>query len=356
MSDRKYFQILFWIAPFLIIFIANDMAAEDISTPPAGGTLSPLHVSGNKLIDASGTPVQLRGINRSGTEYMCIHNTGNVFDGPSDAASVRAMTNWKVNTVRIPLNEDCWLGINGINGASDYRQAIVKFVNLLNQNHMYAILDLHWNAPGSTLAAGQQVMADQDHAPAFWTSVASTFAGNNTVLFDLYNEPHSISWPCWKNGGACEGTTFPIAGMQTLVNAIRATGAKNVIMAGGLAWANDLSQWLANEPSDTLNPPQIAASWHVYNINTCSNATCWNQNIAPAAGQVPVIAGEIGENDCASGFITPLLNWMDRHQVHYLGWSWNAYDCSGFPSLISNYDGSPTNFGLGLKNHLQGFR
>jgi hypothetical protein len=34
--------------------------------------------------------------------------------------------------------------------------------------------------------------------------------------------------------------------MQSLVNAVRATGAINVIMAGGLTWTNDLSQWLTD--------------------------------------------------------------------------------------------------------------
>ena len=54
----------------------------------------------------------LHGVNRSGTEYQCI-KSGTIFDGPSAEASVRAMTTWPINTVRIPLNESCWLGING---------------------------------------------------------------------------------------------------------------------------------------------------------------------------------------------------------------------------------------------------
>ncbi len=63
--------------------------------------------------------------------------------------------------------------------------------------------------------------------------------------------------------------------------------------------------------------------------------------------------GEIGENDCAHGFIDRVMNWADAHGVGYLGWTWNTWDCSGGPALISNYNGTPTNFGTGFKAHLQ---
>ena len=122
----------------------------------------------------------------------CVQGWG-LFDGPNDAASVQAIKAWATNAVRVPLNEDCWLGINGVPAAyagSNYINAIVNYVNLLNQNGLYAILDLHWTAPGTTKATGQQPMPDQDHSPAFWSSVASTFKGNSSVIFDLFNEPY----------------------------------------------------------------------------------------------------------------------------------------------------------------------
>jgi hypothetical protein len=50
--------------------------------------------------------------------------------------------------------------------------------------------------------------------------------------------------------------------------------------------------------------------------------------------------------------VDSFMNWLDAHHLSYLGWTWNTWDCSSGPSLISNYDGTPTNYGLGLKNHL----
>src|SRR5450755_2221971 len=74
--------------------------------------LSGLHVVGNHLEDG-GKTVRLLGWNRPGGEYSCLGDKPAVFDGPTDLASVQAMQAWHgFNTVRLPLNETCWLGIN----------------------------------------------------------------------------------------------------------------------------------------------------------------------------------------------------------------------------------------------------
>jgi hypothetical protein len=125
--------------------------------------------------------VILHGVNRSSTEYACVQGWG-IFDGPSDAASVEAIAARLVNAMRVPLNEDCWLGINGVKPAyagAIYRPAISDYVTLLNAHGLAAILELHWSAPGAALAQGQPPMPDQDHSIAFWQSVAETFCTPN---------------------------------------------------------------------------------------------------------------------------------------------------------------------------------
>jgi hypothetical protein len=329
--------------------------ASSAQTAPAASSILGLHVVGNEIQNAYGKQVVPHGVDRSGTEYMCIQGNG-IFDGPHEQKAVSAMVSWKIDIVRVPLNEDCWLGINGVPaqyGGVNYQNAIVGFVKLLNTNHLIAILDLHWSAPGTQPATGQEPMADADHSPAFWTSVATTFKSNSSVIFDLYNEPFVTSWSCWLNGGtasAC-GTSFTVAGMNALVSAVRATGATNVVMAGGIAYANDLSQWLQHEPTDSTG--NLAASWHDYNFNSCNTVDCFNKAVAPVAKSVPVVAGEIGENDCSDDYINTLMPWLDAHQSGYLGWAWTAdFACTSGPSLITNYNGTPTAYGVGLKDHL----
>src|SRR5262249_8500692 len=172
-----------------------------VTTRSDAGSLS-ISVLGNRLVDGSGRTVRLLGVNRSSFEYACAQGWG-MWVGPTDGEAIAAMKAWRINTVRLPLNEACWLGLT--NGkpqyrADPYRRAVVAYVRRLHAAGLYVIVDLHWNAPGNQRALGQQRAADADHSPAFWRSVATAFRGDHAVLFDLYNEPHDISWKCWRDG------------------------------------------------------------------------------------------------------------------------------------------------------------
>jgi endoglucanase len=340
----------------------------------AGATSAPeLHVFGNELVNANGQQVVLHGVDRAGTEYECVQGDG-IFDGPDDRASVAAMKSWGVNAVRIPLNEACWNGdsyVKGVYARGHYRRAIEAYVNLLNAAGIAAILDMHWSdgrytghssGCSSAEATCQKPMPDAAESVPFWSSVARTFDGNDGVIFDLFNEPYPdralrsprAAWRCWLKGARyCKPEiTYAVAGMQTLVNTVRATGANNVIMLGGLAYSNNLTRWLAYEPADPDH--NLVASWHSYNFNSCISRSCWKHQIAPVAARVPLVAGEIGENDCADSYINRLMRYLDSLSVNYLAWAWNAdFQCAGGPGLISSYHGDPTPYGSGYRAHLQ---
>jgi hypothetical protein len=348
---------LFGLTIVLLLVLANT---QIVTTKAAAPTIQGLHVVGNQVANSSGQTLRLLGVNRSGTEYACIQGWG-IFDGPNDANSVAAIVAWHTNAVRVPLNEDCWLGINGANAnysGANYQQAIISYVNLLNSNGLVAILDLHWSAPGTSQATSQQPMPDQDHAPAFWTSVATTFKSNSSVIFDLYNEPYpdngndsGPAWVCLRDGGVCPQVSFQVAGMQELVTTVRNTGATNIIMIGGVSYSNSLSQWLQYKPTDPSG--NLVASWHNYNFNSCVTTSCWDSQVAPVLAQVPLINGELSENDCQHTYIDSVMNWLDSHQASYVAWSWNTASCTGGPALITDYAGTPTQtFGQGYHDHL----
>src|SRR2546428_579801 len=152
-------------------------------------------------------------------------------------------------------------------------------------------------------------------------------------------------WRCWRDGGTCTGLSYQAAGMQELVNAVRRAGAKNVIMLGGVQYSATLSSWLASRPTDSLN--NTAASWHIYNFSWCNTQACWDRDAALVAQRVPLVLGELGQNDRGSAFVTALMDWMDARQGGYLAWSWDVW---GDPlDLIASYDGTPTTYGQTFK-------
>ncbi len=321
-------------------------------------TITGLHVSGNRLLNGKNENVRLLGVNRSGTEYKCVNNAG-VFDGPSDEASVNAIASWRVNAVRLTLNEDCWLRINGARNAysgKSYRDAISAYVKLLNSKGIIVILDLQWVAPGTTTPFTQLPMPDADHSNDFWWSVASAFKDNSSVIFNLFNEPHpNEGGNCWRDGSIapytapCNSIGYAVAGMQSLIYKVRQAGARNVVMLDGWGWAN----YLGGIPYSTPTDPQknVMISAHIYTNSGCKTADCFNQQYKPVMAKYPVIFGEIGQYDGKHNFIDPVMQWADQNNVGYLGWAWDTYN-DDFPSLIKDYKGTPTTFGQGLKDHL----
>jgi hypothetical protein len=334
------------------------------SLPPshqARRALSGLRVSGNRLIDGNNGLVHLHGINRSGTEYACVQGWG-IFDGPNDAASVQAMATWNVNVVRVPLNEDCWLNINGIDpqyAGQNYISAIVNYVNLLHQYGMYAEISLMWAAPGSYQATYQPGAPDRDHSPAMWASMAATFKNDPNVMLAPWGET-TVGWKCFMQKGCDDEATYgpynqfyQTAAMREAVKGMRMAGYAGVIVLPCTDYANACgkidgvkyngSTWLESRPNDPKH--QLVAEAHVYGKNLCDTVTCFNSSMRPITKKVPLIFGETGEtydgSDCEPNYIPAFMNWADAHGVGYEAWTWDTWGTCGV--LISNYDGTPGN-------------
>jgi hypothetical protein len=378
--------------------IVNNSNASDghvVQFGVAPNTALAVHVDGTQLVNGQGSPIRLLGVDVTGTETQCIKVKNAGFSlGASgtiaqDQASAAAMLAWHINAVRIPLNEDCWLGINGAPAAysgTNYRTAIENWVQTLNNAGIITILDLHWVAPGTNKANQQWPMPDYDHAPAFWTSVASTFKSDPAVIFDPFNEPFlggghptAADWSCWLTGsisgninscptvftpaGSTQAITYATAGMQLLVNTIRATGASQPIMVGGLNWAGDpcglknstgsttsslndggtasYCSEIANMPKDPDN--QLAISVHIYgptHNTACAASSCWQaMESAAKMANLPIITGELGEQNCQDNWLNSYMDWADQNDVSYLAWTWTvtaATSCSNWVSPSDN--------------------
>lgn len=344
---RRLFAVCL-VAVAVALVVRQATSGDGSAGAGAGAGRRGLHVSGNRLLDRHGRPVQFHGVNRAGTEYSCIHGEG-IFDGPSDAASVGAIASWRVNVIRIPLNEDCWLGINGAASrysGSAYRNAIVNYVRLLHRHRLYAELSLMWAAPGAYRATYQSGAPDADHSPAVWASMARMFKDDTNVILAPWGET-VVDAGCFLRGGVCEATfglsntPYRVAGMQQAVDVMRRTGYKGVIAIPGVQYANDLSRWLSYEPKDPLH--QLIAEAHVYGKNACATTACFDSTLAPVARRAPVILGETGESydgsDCGTSSVSTIVNWAEVHGVGYEAWTWDTWgNCS---ALIDDYAGQP---------------
>jgi hypothetical protein len=142
----------------------------DQSVDESLGGSPTLRVQDHRLVNGAGQDVQLRAVNRAVFESRCTYDNTGIADGPIDQTSVSAMLAWKINAVRVTLNEDCWLGINGLpldGNAASYRAEVADYVGLLRRSGLYVLLVPESSAPGSQRSTQIDYMPDSDHMLAF---------------------------------------------------------------------------------------------------------------------------------------------------------------------------------------------
>jgi endoglucanase len=379
-----------WIVPVaavVVLLTGGAIYAERRDPAPAQpgvetGAPQPV-VDGNRLVDKrSDATFVPRGVNWSSFEYACTQGWGmSSLDtlGVGDAADseAAAIASWGANTVRLPLNQDCWLGTRGApvsdqfeeRTSQGYRKAVHTFVTALNRQGMVVVLDLHSRKRIGQPEFGNVAMPDAESL-SFWRSVAGEYSKNPSVMFDAFNEPYSrydatgtlvfdLTWECWRDGGcpapveddqtATGGQmTYPVQGVAAVVAEIRDAGAPQPILLGGLDYANDLSHWLDFAPDDD----QLVASFHSYDFKDCNDAKCWDEVLAPIADRVPVLTGELGANDPTDGYVARYLAWADAHEIGSLFWVWADHPTDPM-ALVRDQTGTPTKYGALARRYLR---
>ncbi len=321
-----------------------------------------LKVAGNRLHDPDGNEVWLQGVNAGGLETLP-HDTQMI------KSTVVAIDEWKANCVRLPIKDSFWYGRSPYqkDGGEGYRAIIDQIVTLAANRGAYVVIDLHrYRAP------------KQEHAD-FWQDCASAYKDHPAVLFDLLNEPHGIGWDVWRNGGFVgtksgtdesafltvdekkENQGFESVGMQGLVDAVRSTGAKNIVIAGGIFWCNDLSGIADGYALDDPDGNGVMYSWHTYNWHTG-----WEEKVLATAARFPILLGEVGADVNKMDFIPAadqedpytwvpdMLGFVQKHKLNWTGWCFHP---KATPVMISDWTYTPTPFwGQFAKDALAGER
>jgi len=306
-----------------------------------------IKVASNKFTDLSGNVLQLQGENVTGlTEGE--PSMWDAFYNTTVATWSSAKRSWQMNVIRLPLNESSWRTNATSRGGKKYQAILTAAVSNITAAGMYVILDLHWGSPNNYnggVANGQPGYLDADNSISFWSSVASAFKDNPAVIFELFNEPYADDASSWdstrlgllKSGGTFKfydqvagkgapvdtGVTFQVAGHQQLVNAIRATGATNVILYSCPVWDSVPSQSLAVMPTDPLN--QLGATVH-YAKGTNADYT----NILNAG--IPIVMTEFYTMAGRGGY-----SWAQSNKIGYVMWGANNWgSASTLASLVTN--------------------
>lgn len=317
-----------------------------------------LHVKGNKLLNSKGESVWLQGVGIPSMEWSV---TG---ENIADSFGA-AIEEWKVNCIRYEVRSDFWFGEGQDwnkqdDGGEGYRRTVDKWIDYANRRGVYVVFDLH------------EYKAPTARHVTFWKDAAARYKNRPGVLFDLLNEPHDISWKEWRDGGKLKGghdsnpaendraqDVNESVGMQALVDAVRGTGAKNVLVIGGLDWAYDARGFLEGYALDDRGGNGCMVSVHCYPWK--SN---WQDMFLKAAAKYPLFIGEVGaqpfpmpwEEKAVDEYIwsPDMIGCIQQYKLHWTAFSFHP---SASPCLIEDWTFKPTpGWGAFVKAALRGAR
>ncbi|HEV7217220.1 MAG TPA: cellulase family glycosylhydrolase [Chloroflexota bacterium] len=333
---------------FALLLVLALRAGAAQAPPPLFRT------AGHVILGPDGQPYLMHGLNRPSLEWQ--PEGDNL--SPSD---VDNMAGWGANTIRIPTNQDFLLA-DSCHSSPDYLATLDALVGWVNAAGMNALIDLHWSDGGDPCIAkmGQQEMADA-RSLRFWQTLATHYKANPRVFFELYNEPHGITWQCWLHGCITD-QGWRAVGMQDLYNAVRAAGFRNLVFVGGLDWSRDLSGvqqyavqgdnivYATHPYYDSADAAQLQATFGALTATYPIVAT----EFGPFAGQTPF---------CSPSVMTQLIGYFDApdgnraNRIGWIAWAWYAaQDVCAFPAVISDWNGTPAANGVPVKAALQRYR
>jgi hypothetical protein len=385
---------------------ANTLSALS-NCPVPSGTLA-ITVCGNQFVNQAGQSVVLRGANSEGTQYNCTNGGAGFYGDPtvspgSYGTEITALKSWGINVVRVNLNSDCWLGLNGVPSATSatgypiptddgfntavnaYMAEMGNYVAALNAAGIYAELDLEIATPLSLTSANASSPSNALYdatTDQFWKSVASYFHDNHAVIFGGFSQPFPAQtggyvppgWSCILDG--CIVPNYPNDGVGTYTSSYSGVGVTQLIsdireynptaplLVQGPETSGNMDQWLAYYyPGGVSIDPsnELAASYSVYfplGNSPCSGTSdvataCPSPDgdaIVQVASLTPVVADQVGNFSCSNSEVFAFLQSVDAEDtahgldIGYLGWSWSTYNCD--PNLITDWTtGAPSTMG-----------
>ncbi|HET9956861.1 MAG TPA: cellulase family glycosylhydrolase [Polyangiaceae bacterium] len=288
-------------------------------------------VSGNQIL-RNGSPYKIRGLVRPSMEW---DYSG---FGVTREDMQRMKTKWHANAVRLAVKDTLWKGASTGSATGDggaYQRNVKRVINWILQQGMDVILDLHY-------VAG---MPTAEHA-TFWDSISKdAFFKDGRIIFELYNEP---------TGDFTQLRSW----MDSTITKIRANGAENLLLVGGVDYSYDISGY---EKNPITGKGAVAYVTHPYIFKSApGDAVAF---LTPAK-TLPVVATEFGDanvegfhtipaTQCVASIYSDYISKFEGAGMSWTSWAWivDEWGC-GFPQIISDYSGTPNSIGTPVQQQL----
>jgi uncharacterized protein (TIGR03437 family) len=314
------------VTPAILLLAVSTLSAH---APPTPIPVPPLSAQRNSLVDAKGASFVLRGV------VLPVLESGTPFTFQI------IQQRWNMNTVRLPVSVALWKS-----DPQKYLAQVAGVVAAANRQNLVVVL--------AAFTSDDSAMPTSDVLD-FWRAAAPLFKDTPGLLFSLFNQPstrnipgstpgahRAADWNLWLQGGALTGGRTAV-GMQSLVDAIRAAGAAQVIAAPAF---HDSLGFQGFTSDAYLRDPNILYEIHPF-FDQGLTDDARDRNFGFLSGSFPVYAGAwgadfgTGDPSClampadtvaATSVLFGATAYFDRRAI-----SWTVSDFSP-GSLVRNLD------------------
>jgi endoglucanase len=252
---------------------------------------------GNRVVDASGKPLQLRGMSLFWSQWSDYHTAGSIDQLVDD---------WHATLVRVPLGVESG---GYLESPADNEAKVVTVVDRAIARGVYAVIDWHDHHATDHQAA----------AIEFFTRMATKYGASPGVSFEIYNEPMGVQWPAVRSYA------------EAVLAAIRGAGATNLVIVGTPNYSQDVDV-AAGSPISGYS--DVAYTLHFY-AATHKQALRDKAKKALDAG-LPLFVTEWGTCEASGDGVVDQaetktwLGFLSQNQISWANWSLNnkAEACS----------------------------
>ena len=202
---RKHFPSICFLALCLVLLTGSTLAVD---TPEIIGQL---HVGDGKLMDASGQPVQLRGLSTHGLIWFPDFISEELFQQLSEE--------WGVNLVRLAMYSDLYCG----DEQEESLALMKKGIDAAISSGLYVLVDWH-------ILEDSDPNQNADEAIDFFNQISAEYAGIPNLLYEICNEP---------NGDTNWGDILEYS--SRVIPVIRANSPEAIIIVGTPNFDQNLS-------------------------------------------------------------------------------------------------------------------
>ncbi len=275
----------------------EDVGADDGLAPTPVELNGHLMVKGTQLQNQDGDPVQLKGVSS-----MWLNWESQAY--AEDPTALRWMrNNWKLSVIRAAMGvEPDGAYLTNPDKALEQLYAVVDHAI---DAGVYVLVDFH----------AHQAYEHQDDAVAFFTEVATKYAGVPNVIYEPFNEPKGIGWPDLKKYH------------EAVVAAIREQDEEALIVLGTPNYSQDVD----TAASDPLEGSNLLYTLHYY---ACTHkGSLRSKGDAALALGAALFVTEWGATDADGGTngvvcLDEAQKWDDWLNAHHISWAaWKLDGC-----------------------------